>query len=277
MTTPIRKKIHLLIIDPQNDFAASGNGETRQGSLFVPGADMDMLRLANLIDRIGPKLADIHVTLDSHHLLHIANPGMWKNSHGDHPAPFTQITSKDVMNGVWTTRIASHADRALKYLQQLESTQRYSHTIWPPHCLIGEWGHGVVPVVADALRRWCDERIALVDFVTKGSNPFTEHFSAVQAEVPDPKDPSSQINTRLIDTLESADEIVIAGEALSHCVGSSLLDVAKAFKDASFIKKMILLKDCASPVPGFEKQGDAIVQEMVAKGLVVTTSDNYLI
>ena len=58
--------IQLLIIDPQNDFCDP------KGSLFVPGADGDMTRLATMIDRISPKLADIHVTLDSHHLVDIA-------------------------------------------------------------------------------------------------------------------------------------------------------------------------------------------------------------
>ena len=48
-------KLHLLIIDPQNDFCSS------QGSLYVPGADQDMGRLARLVDRLKDKIADIHV------------------------------------------------------------------------------------------------------------------------------------------------------------------------------------------------------------------------
>lgn len=277
MATPLRKKIHLLLIDPQNDFAASGNGGKQQGSLFVPHADVDMEKISDFIDRVGHKLHDIHVTLDSHHLLHIANPGMWKNSHGDHPKPFTQITATDVLNGTWTTTIASHHDRALKYLRELENTKRYAHTIWPPHCLIGEWGHGIEPRVATSLRKWCENRFATVDYVTKGSNPWTEHFSAVRAEVPDPKDANSQINTRLIDTLEQADEVLISGIAGSHCVANTVKDIADSFKSADYVKKFTLLEDTISPVPMCEKLQEDFVNSMKARGMNMSTTDKYLV
>lgn len=38
------QKIHLLIIDPQNDFCSP------DGSLYVHGAEQDMQRLADFID-----------------------------------------------------------------------------------------------------------------------------------------------------------------------------------------------------------------------------------
>ncbi len=273
----LKRKIHLLLIDPQVDFTSSGNNGAPQGSLFVPGADVDMQKLAHLVDRIGDKLEDIHVTLDSHHLLHIANPGFWRNNNGDRPQPFTQITAKDALNGVWNAVLPSYHDRAVKYLQKLESTNRYAHTIWPPHCLIGSPGHNVDPLLEKALRTWCLNRFATVGWVTKGSSVMTEHFSAVQAEVPDPKDPSTQINTNLITTLERADEIVIAGEALSHCVKSTIVDIANNFKNADYVKKFVFLTDCSSNVPGFEKQGQDFLAEMQAKGMQVTTSDKYLV
>lgn len=273
----LRRKLHLLLIDPQNDFAASGNGGTQQGSLFVAGADQDMEKISAFIDRVGHKLVDIHLTLDSHHLLHIANPGMWKNSKGDHPAPFTKITAQDMLNGTWTTTIASHADRALKYLRELENTHRYEHTIWPPHCLIGEWGYGIQTSVAKSLRKWCEERIATVDFVTKGSNPWTEHFSAVRAEVPDPKDANSQINTRLIDTLEQADEVLISGIAGSHCVANTVMDIADNFKNADYVKKFTLLEDTISPVYMCEQLQKDFITKMVARGMNISTTDKYLV
>lgn len=273
----LRKRIEFLIIDPQNDFSASGNNNTQQGSLFVPGADADMERIADFIDRVGLKLRDIHVTLDSHHLLHIANPAMWKNSKGDHPAPFTHITAQDVINGTWTTTRASAADRALRYLRELENTKRYEHTIWPPHCLIGEWGHGVNPKVAASLRKWAEDRLDTIDYVTKGSNPWTEHFSGVRAEVPDPKDPSTQINARLIDTLESADEVLISGIAGSHCVANTVKDIADNFKNSDYVKKFTLLKDTISPVPMCEKLQDNFIAEMTARGMKMSTTDKYLV
>lgn len=243
----MRKQIHLLVIDPQNDFCSPANG-----ALYVSGAENDMKRLAELVVRIAPKIDDIHVTLDSHHLVHIANPIFWVDSSGKHPNPFTLISASDVKNGVWNTRVPSYTNKSVQYLESLERTNRYVHCVWPPHCLIGTWGHGVVPELFDAVIGW-EKEFAVVDYVTKGSNIWTEHFSAVQAEVPMPDDPTTQMNTVLIDVLEKADEIVIAGEAGSHCLANTVRDIANNFSDASYVRKLVLLEDCTSPVPGFEK------------------------
>src|SRR6185295_981475 len=105
-----RKSIHMLIIDPQNDFADP------KGSLFVPGADQDMQRLTALLNRIRTKIDDIHITLDSHHLVHIANPIFWRDSNGDMPKAFTCITATDLEAGKWTTRMPSYHKKALAYL-----------------------------------------------------------------------------------------------------------------------------------------------------------------
>lgn len=263
------KKIHMLIIDPQNDFADS------KGSLYVPGSEQDMSRLVSLIDRIRSKVDDIHVTLDSHHLVHIANPIFWRNSNGDRPAPFTVITAKDVENGKWTTQVPSFYKKALAYLQQLETGGRYPHVIWPPHCLIGSWGTAVYPTMFEAIKKW-EEEFAVADYVTKGSNVWTEHFSGVKAEVPEANDATTQINTNLIGTLEAADEIVFAGIAGSHCVANTGRDIANNFSDPKFIKKIILLTDTISPVPGFEKLQEDFIKEMTARGMQTTTSDKYL-
>ena len=79
-----------------------------------------------------------------------------------------------------------------------------------------------------ALTEW-ESRFAFVDYVTKGSNILTEHYSAVQADVPDPSDASTQINTRLIQTLENADLVAIAGEARTHCLANTVRDIADGF------------------------------------------------
>ena len=264
-------EIHLLIIDPQNDFC-----DPDRGSLFVPGADADISRLAEMLDRLAPKIRDIHVTLDSHHPVDIAHPVFWRDGAGNHPAPFTQISAEDVRSGRWTTTLPSARERALAYLEGLESSGRYPHTVWPVHCLIGSEGHNVAPELFAALKRWEDERFAVVDYVTKGSNLWTEHFSAVQAEVPDPADPDTQINTRLIDTLERADLIVLAGEAGSHCLANTVRDIAKSFSDPTYVEKMVLLTDATSPVPGFESFQEEFVRDMTALGMRTSTTAELL-
>lgn len=280
MGTSLRKKIHLLLIDPQNDFAASGN-KGPKGSLFVAGADQDMERVAAFVDRVGEKLEDIHVTMDSHQVVHIANPIFWKNSRGEHPTPFTSITSTDVINGTWTTTIAGYHDRALKYLRELENSKRtdgskrYNHTIWPVHCVVGEPGWNVYPDLVEALRRWQENNFATVDYVTKGSNPWTEHFSAVRAEVPDPKDPGTQINTRLLNTIEQADEIVAGGIAGDICFLNTLEDMNDLFQDKNTISKFVLLTDALPSID--DKRRDAFLDKMVKLGMRTSTTTSYLV
>jgi nicotinamidase-related amidase len=111
----------------------------------------------------------------------------------------------------------------------------------------------------------------MVDYVTKGSNLWTEHYSAVQADVPDPSDPSTQLNTGLIQTLEQADVLIMAGEASSHCVANSIRDISRDFGE-DMMKKCVLLLDCMSPVPGFEQLADDFFADMTAKGMNTATT-----
>jgi nicotinamidase-related amidase len=263
-------KVDLLIIDPQVDFCDP------KGSLFVKGADDDMKRVAGLIKRIGPKLNDIHVTMDTHHFVDIAHPVYWKDSSGSHPAPFTIITKDDVKNGKWVTSLPSLQKRALDYVTQLDKNARYPLCIWPPHCLIGSEGHKVQPDVFEALLKWETDNFAMVDYVTKGSNIYTEHYSAIKADVPDAADPSTQINTDLIKTLMDTDIIAIMGEASSHCVANTVRDIANEFGDDSHVKKMVFIEDGTSPVPGFENMASDFVKEMTGRGMQLSTSTEFL-
>lgn len=261
-------RIHLLAIDPQNDFCSTS------GSLAVPGADADMDRLARFVHRMRDTLTDIHVTLDSHRRVDISHPMWFRDASGNHPAPFTQIVADDLRAGTWTTTLPSAWERTVAYLEALSVGGRYPHVVWPEHCLIGSEGHNVAPTLFDALQEW-ESRFALVDYVTKGSNPWTEHFSAVQAEVPDPADPTTQVNARLVRTLEQADLVLLAGEASSHCVANTVRDIATQFADTSFVSKLVLLTDATSPVPGFESLADDFVRDMTALGMGTTTTTAF--
>lgn len=266
------KNIHLLVIDPQVDFC-----DPDRGALFVPGADTDMRRLATMVERLVDKIDDIHVTLDSHHLVDIAHPVFWKDAAGRHPAPFTRITAAELERGDWTTTLPSARARTLAYLKALDASGRYPHVIWPPHCLIGSAGHNVVPELFEALKKWEAKRFGVVDYVTKGSNLWTEHFSAVQAEVPDPNDPDTQVNTRLIRTLEEADVILLAGEAGSHCLANTVRDIAANFSDPKYVEKMVLLEDATSPVTGFEAYQEDFLRDMTARGMKVARTTSFLL
>lgn len=267
----MNQQVELVVIDPQNDFCDS------KGALFVAGANADMDRLAAFVNKWGRKLSDINVTLDSHHPIDVAHPCFWRDFSGQNPQPFTIISAADVASGKWLPAIPSKdlRDRMARYVGELESGKRYPLCIWPPHCLIGSWGHNIYPSLFTAFSKWEIENFATLTTVTKGSNPYTEHYSAIKAEVPDPKDPTTQINASFIEKLKKCDLILIAGEALSHCVANTFRDVADAFGDDSYIKKLVLLKDASSNVTSFEKLGDDFVKDMTARGMQVTTTVDF--
>jgi nicotinamidase-related amidase len=267
-------KIRLLAIDPQVDFMDNG-------ALPVPGAYDDMTRLAAMVDRLGGKLDDIHVTLDSHRTVDIAHAPWWVDGQGRNPAPFTLITSADVESGAWTPRNPAWHARSLDYVRRLEASGKYLLCVWPTHCLIGSPGHAVQPELFAALRRWEEREFASVCYTVKGANPFTEHYSAVAAEVPDPEDPTTLINADLIDALRDSDVVLIAGEALSHCVKATVEDIADNI-GAEHVRKFVFVEDCSSPVPAvpngpdFPALGRAFVESMKARGMKTTTSTTFL-
>jgi nicotinamidase-related amidase len=211
------------------------------------------------------QINDIHATLDTHHLIDIAHPIFWVDSKGNHPNPFTLISEDDISNGKWRTTNPQFQKRGVEYVQYLKKNNRYMLCIWPPHCLIGSWGHNVIKPVYEAFNEW-EADFAMVDYVTKGSNFWTEHYSAVQADVPDPKDPDTMLNTRLIQTLQQADVIAISGQALSHCVANTIKDIANNFGEDNILK-FVLLEDTCSSVPGFEQLGIDFVKEMTGRGM----------
>ncbi len=264
--------VHLVIIDPQQDFVDP------KGALYVKGADKDMDRLTKFLDRAVHKIEDIHVTLDSHNYLDCAHPGFWRDSKGKQPNPFTIISAAEIEQGRWTPFKPSLTARMIAYAKALEKGGRYPLCIWPPHCLIGSAGAAVHENLFKALNNWALETGSQIDWVTKGSNIFTEHYSAVRAEVPDPDDPDGTgLNTRFIQPLMDADIIAIAGEAGSHCVANTVRDVAAEFKDDSYVKKIVLLEGCYSPVPGFEKYQDDFIAEMTKRGMQVVKVEDFLV
>ncbi|MEQ1501537.1 MAG: hypothetical protein ABMB14_04870 [Myxococcota bacterium] len=254
---------HLLVIDPQLDFVSP------TGALSVPGADADMDRLAAWLDAHRTEIDAITVTLDAHHVLDISHPGWWRDPGGASPAPFTVITVGDVERGTWTPTDAAARERSLGYLRALAATGRYPHVVWPEHCLIGDPGATVWPALSAAIHRWERATGRSAGFVTKGTNRWTEHFSAIRAEVPDPTDPGTAVATGLVAALDAADRIVVAGEARSHCVANTVRDLADAFGDPASVRKVVLLGDATSDVPGFAGYGDAFVRELGARGMTI--------
>lgn len=264
----VMSKLQLLIIDPQNDFC-----DIPGATLPVPGAQADLQRLAALVARLDGAIEAIHVTLDSHHPVDIAHPSWWQDAQGESPKPFTMISVADVESGTWRARDEMQQAHSLAYVQQLACQGRYQLVVWPEHCLIGGWGQAVHLELAHALNHWARSNLKQVHYINKGINPGTEHYSAVKAEVPDTQDISTVLNQDLLDGLATADTILIAGEALSHCVASTVRDLAASMP--ALLGKLVLLTDCTSPVSGFAELGQTFIDELCAQGMRVATSQDF--
>ncbi|MES2320285.1 MAG: cysteine hydrolase [Pseudomonadota bacterium] len=266
-------KLHLLIIDPQNDFCDLPPGQGGTPALPVPGAHADMQRVAGIINQGGAGLSGISITLDSHHRLDIAHPAFWMTAAGGAVAPFTPITADDVAQGRFAPRDAAALPRVRAYLGQLEAAGRYTLMVWPTHCEIGSWGNNVHADVRAAYNRWEENTQRSVTKIIKGTNPWTEHYSAIEAEVPDADDPDTQMNTAFIAMLAQADRVYITGEAGSHCVKATTEHIVASW-DPAQLSKLVLVTDCMSPVTGFEAQYDAFVRAMQERGVHIAQASD---
>lgn len=264
---------HLLVIDPQNDFCDLP--APHAPALPVPGADADMRRLAHFIDAAGDALEAITVTLDSHHRLDIAHPTFWQRADGGAPNPFTAITAAQLRGGEFVPRDPAARQRAQAYLDALEAGGRYTLMVWPVHCEVGTWGHNLHAAVQAACAAWEERCARTVEHVFKGLNPWTEHYSAVQAEVPLPEDEGTQLNRALLDRLGRAGRIVVAGEAGSHCVRATVEHLVEHGL-AGRADRLVLLTDAMSPVSGFEAQQAAFLAAMAQRGARLSTSTELL-
>jgi nicotinamidase/pyrazinamidase len=301
----------LLLIDVQNDFHPGG-------SLAIPTANDDADRIASLISALTPDR--VVATLDSHHALHIAHPEFWVHgTTSQHPDPFTVISASQVANGTWRPRDdlripltavdttvfdgdvlmpdGSGGEGAKKldltkycveYCSRLEERGRFQLCIWPPHCLIGTEGHALVPAVRDALLEWSRGTGRSVEFVMKGQELLTEMYSAVCADVP--VSATTSLNRNLVDSLVvDSDKLVVAGQAMSHCVNYTVRDIVevatsgdnltsgnKKERAAATARKIYVLTDCASAVPGFEGAVQQFLNDMRDAGVNLVTSSEML-
>lgn len=265
------KRIRLLVIDPQNDFM-----DVEGAALPVPGASADMARLAGFIDAVGARISDIVVTLDSHASVGIERTSFWLDAQGAPVAPFTAITAAQLAAGEYRPRDPRRGAQALAYLQALEACGERTLVVWPVHCVLGTWGHNIAPVLAQQLAAWEMASGQICEKVLKGLNPMTEQYSAFRADVPRADDPRTQTNAALLARLASDDALlVVAGEALSHCVAASGQDML-AHLDAARMRNTVFLTDCMSPVTGFEAAGAAFLRQLQDHGVQTRTTHELL-
>lgn len=262
----------LLIIDPQNDFC-----DIDGAALPVAGANQDLKRLAGFIEANQGCISDITVTLDSHASVAVERTTFWLGRDGQPIAPFTFITAADVLSGAFRPRAADLTGQVVGMLEQLAAAGKGGMVIWPVHCVTGTWGHNIHTDVARALAAWEATHQRAVAKVLKGEYPLTEHFGVFEADAPVPSVPRTQFNTVLATSMaEGADVIAIAGQASSHCVAASYDQFMRFLaRTPALAPRLVLLRDCMSPVPGFESLADGLFERARAAGTGVMTVDEF--
>jgi nicotinamidase-related amidase len=256
------RRVHLLLIDVQKDFCLP------EGTLYVAGrsgtgAIDDARRIAELIYANLDKITEITTTLDTHLAYQIFFASFWLDKADQPLAAFRTITADEIAAGdvrpnpamakwlcggnyTWLCKQVEF------YCRELERAGKYQLYLWPPHCLLGSDGHALAGVIHEARMVHAYARTSQSNVEVKGGNPLTENYSVLRPEVTSRFDgmPLGQRNTQFLQTLLTADAVVIAGQAASHCVKSTIDDLLAEIvaHDANLAKKVYLVTDCMSAV-----------------------------
>jgi len=253
-----RQNVHLVIIDMQVDFCHEN------GSLYVPGAGPDIRRLIEFIYKHAERITNITCSLDSHLPHQIFHPAWWADAAGNHPEPFTMISYEEIKAGKWRPLVAPV--QSTNYVKKLEQEAKKTLTIWPYHVMIGSMGNALDPELFSAILWHSLARKTQPTWLAKGTVPLTEHYSIIQPEVTVPNHPGGGKNKHFLDTLASADAIIIAGEAESHCVLETVEDLVEEFSaQPEMLQKIYFLSDCTSPVLHPDVDFHAIALERFAE------------
>jgi nicotinamidase-related amidase len=289
-------RVHLLLIDVQKDFCFP------EGTLYVAGrsghgAIDDSRRIAELIYRNLGAITEITTTMDTHLAYQIFFPDFWLGR-DDKPLTAHRVVTADQLrtgdvrpnpamarwlcggNYTWLCK------QVLHYCEELERAGKYQLYLWPPHCLLGTDGHALAGVIAEARLFHSYARVAQSTVEVKGGNPLTENYSVLRPEVLSRFDSGAlaQRNTQFVSTLLAADAVVIAGQAASHCVKSTIDDLLDeiAAADPALARKVYLVTDCMSSVTvpdgkggfavDFTPQAEAALQRFADAGMNLVTS-----
>lgn len=256
------RNIHLLLIDVQRDFCFP------EGSLYVGGrsgrgALDDNRRIAELIYRNLGVITNVTATLDTHFAFQIFFSSFWIDKDNAPLAAFREITTEDIDSGAvkpnpavasWLCNgnYAWLVKQARYYCAELEKAGKYRLYLWPPHCILGSDGHALAGVIHEARMFHSFVRSSQSWVEVKGGNALTENYSVLRPEVLSRHDgqPLAQRNTSFLETLLESDAVVIAGQAASHCVKSSIDDLLDEIvtHDKTLARKVYIVEDCMSSV-----------------------------
>lgn len=240
-----KKKVMLFAIDMQIAFMEG------IGTLPVPNSKEDVKNLTKWIYDNLTKITRIGASVDVHSVHQIFHPDWWINENGRHPKPYTIITYEDVVNGVWKPAV-DDSMQSIEYLYKLEKMGKKQLCIWPYHALQGTYDTCFEYEFAKMMAFHSVVRQTSPFIIQKGQYPSSEMYGIFKPEVGN----LTPMGMRLLDMIKKFDLTVFAGEAKSHCLLESLIQALEFFGTykPEVTKKIVLLEDCTSCIPGYEKE-----------------------
>jgi len=230
----------LVVIDLQVDFMDDG-------ALPVPGAYEDVKRLTRWMYQNLSGITKIAVSLDTHVPHQIFHPCWWVDEKGINPPPYTVITLEDLDKGRW--KAVFNPDESREYLIGLKEYGRLDLIIWPYHCIQGTKGAALEAQFANMLYAHEAARKSVPIHLVKGTDPLSEMYGIIKPEF----DRNNLANLSFLNLFEEYDQIVVAGQAKTHCVLRSVQQFFEHYRGRQdVLKKFFILEDCMSPIPGFD-------------------------
>ena len=331
----------LLVIDPQNSFMEENENVGRlMGSLFVPNSNADIQNVINLVN--AGYFHEVHVSLDTHSIRHIAHPGFWtyedagkwvdatdaqkfnvlKNMYEEDTNKWyvegTYLFDDTVKTKFYPKKTVNDTDGSNKFENLCEYVKEYIDTlneggghpaiIWPYHCLESTNGHKVARELQLCLTRVQDDSVSNVFYHNKGRNNLAEMYSIFSAEVPlsmkwlellhayayekqgiytsvpdargsrkyesQSNNICTELNREFLARLFGTNNtIYVCGEARTHCVKASVMDMIKYVKEKNDhidwlnsnntncsnlqkidMSRIVLLKNSSSPIGDSEEE-----------------------
>ena len=246
----------LICIDLQECFM-------EKGVLGVPGSHGDIERITRFIHRKAEEI-EIWYSMDTHVWNSIFFSCWWVNAEGKHPDPYTIITIEDVYDGKWDVVDPEKYAWSIEYLEKLQAYGKKSLCIWPYHAIPGMNTGWNLEGQFNKMLLWHSIVTGGNEIIIKGEDPNTEMYGILSPEV----NPENKCNDRVLKAIEKARRVLICGEAASHCVLESILQIVKHFKGRpKMIEKIIVLVDCMSPIEGYEEATQKVFAELKKMGV----------
>ena len=100
-------------------------------------------------------------------------------------------------------------------------------------------------------------------------------YSALKAEVPVTDDPATEMNMALVETLASHSQVILCGQAKSHCVNFTTRDLLSAWPQGRPTADICVLEDATSPVAGCEAEADLFFDDMRKEGVTLVKAADW--